>query len=193
MPGIVAIGAGEKGQLLLEHWARNGHEIAAVASADVVLIDVAVEDVDLVGLSPSLAGKIIIDCSSAESESALRSKMSGAEAIADACPAARVVKAFNVINAATLRDVLKHPGPEVGAVYPSGYFCGDDRQAKTLVAGLVSEANLEPIDCGPLANAMLLESLGVLSDYLEKHGCGPVFSISVARDARDRSPLDSVL
>ncbi len=196
MAAIVAVGAGDKGALLLERWSQNGHETAddpaAVRGADVVVVDASAAEADLQRLGNECAGKIVIDCTNVAGVADLRSKTSVAEHIAASCPGALVVKAFNVVGVDMLRFLLKQRGPEVFDTYTSGYYCGDDAKAKSTVAGLMAETNLDPVDCGPLANAMLLESLGVLRAELAP-SCGPIFSISLARAAGNRSPLDSVL
>jgi 8-hydroxy-5-deazaflavin:NADPH oxidoreductase len=115
---------------------------------------------------------------------------SRAETLAQIYPDARIVKAFNAITVDALALVVSHSGPEIGTVYTSGFYCGDDAEAKRVVASLSAEINPDPIDCGPLSNAILLESLGLLGAYFEAHVFDSVFALSVVRPPIDRSPLD---
>jgi 8-hydroxy-5-deazaflavin:NADPH oxidoreductase len=82
---------------------------------------------------------------------------SGAEVIADVAPdGVPVVKAFNTAFAGTL---------VAGAVagHPLDIFiAGDDERARGLVARLVSDGGMRPIEAGSLARARELEALGYL-------------------------------
>jgi predicted dinucleotide-binding enzyme len=49
-----------------------------------------------------------------------------------------------------------------GGINPTGFYCGDDAAAKAVVANLIQETGLEPLDVGPLANARYLEPLAML-------------------------------
>ena len=44
----------------------------------------------------------------------------------------------------------------------SAFFCGDDKNAKAVVAQLSQDIGFDPVDSGPLSNARLLEPLAVL-------------------------------
>ncbi len=79
-----------------------------------------------------------------------------AEEIAKRSPDARVVKAFNSIYFENLEK------PQYGATKAGSFFCGDDDQAKAVVAQLSRDIGFDPVDCGPLTNARLLEPLAVL-------------------------------
>jgi 8-hydroxy-5-deazaflavin:NADPH oxidoreductase len=193
MASIVTIDAGEKGRLLCDIWSRSGHHSTSasedgLADAFVVLFGgFNLEQIIDTGIS--LAGKIIIDCGNPP-DAMVQSRVSRAEALAQAYPDAQIVKAFNTISVEATAFVLKHGGVEIGSVYTSGFYCGDNDEAKAVVAGLISEAKLDPIDCGPLANARLLESIGQLESYLSANVFDSWFAITVVRDATDRSPLD---
>jgi 8-hydroxy-5-deazaflavin:NADPH oxidoreductase len=192
MASIVTIDAGEKGRLLCDIWSGSGHHSTSesedgLADAVVVLFGGNLEQI--IGTGISLAGKIIIDCGN-PADAMVQSRVSRAEALALAYPDAQVVKAFNTISVEAIAFVLKHGGIEIGSVYTSGFYCGDDDEAKAVVAGLISEAKLDPIDCGPLENAYLLESIGKLERYLSANVFESWFAITVVRDATDRSPLD---
>ena len=71
-------------------------------------------------------------------------------------PGALVVKSFNSQGAETLAD------PVYGGLAASGFFCGDDAGAKRIVADLIADVGLEPVDVGPLRQARWLEALTLL-------------------------------
>jgi predicted dinucleotide-binding enzyme len=109
-----------------------------------------------------LSGKILIDCTNPEDpeanyEHALGFSTSGSEQVAQWAPGARVVKAFNHLYGSML---LK--GTDFNGVQASVYTCGDDDEAKAVVASLAQDLGLEPIDVGGLHRARLLEPLGSL-------------------------------
>ena len=79
-----------------------------------------------------------------------------AEEIAAAVPAAKVVKAFNGIHFSLLEK------PVFSGFKADVFYCGDDTEAKGLVAQLIIDTGFEPVDTGPLRNARLLEPLANL-------------------------------
>ena len=189
---IVAVDAGAVGDLLCEIWSRLGHHSVATSFDDpdepgVVLFG----GDDAAALRKRITPRtLVIDCGNPSDRAALRAGPSRAEAIATALGGARVVKAFNTIPLEALAYIAKHNAPEVRGVYPSGFYCGDDEEAKRVVAGLIAETSLDPIDCGPLANASLLESLAFLVDDLAHGAIGDEFAFALVRPPHDRSPLD---
>jgi len=65
----------------------------------------------------------------------------------------RIVSAFHTICAAALQDRER-------VLHGDVMICGDDKEAKDLVAGLVREVkNLRPLDAGPLEASSMVESL----------------------------------
>lgn len=194
MAELVSVNAGEKGHYLCELWARVGHHMTSDTPTDLddasVVLFGGSDPKELQALSPRLAGKIIIDCSNPSDVNTLRAQPSMAETLAKAIPEVQVVKALNAITVDALATIATHGAPKIGTVYASEFYCGDDDEAKRVVAGLLSEINLDPIDCGPLSNAILLEGLGVLERYLEASAFGPSFVLTVLRPETDRSPLD---
>ncbi len=201
---IVAVNASERIQLLLQRWGAGGHHVNSIAleaaaeleeivDADVILLDLqGVGASNAEKLARHLDGKTVIECSNPSNVAELRSgSASIAEQVARACPGAAVVKALNVITSAALRHVLKQGGAEGLEGYTSGYYCGDDQQARRTAGALIDELHLDPIDCGPLTNATLLEALGLLAHHLEgQTAFGPHFTISIVRAHGDSSPLD---
>ena len=81
---------------------------------------------------------------------------SAAEETAKKLPSARFYKAFNAQGAENLAD------PIYDGVPATGFFCGDDDQARAVVAQLITEVGFEALDVGPLKNARLLEPMPLL-------------------------------
>jgi 8-hydroxy-5-deazaflavin:NADPH oxidoreductase len=138
----------------------------AVKDAEVVVIatpwsqEATVKLIQEVG---DLAGKIVIDCTNPLAPNYMSNTLghttSSSEEIAKLIPQAKVVKAFNTIFA----DVMQ-PGKQTFAGYKgTGFYCGDDPEAKEIVARLIDDAGFEPIDAGELKNARYLEPMAQLN------------------------------
>lgn len=188
MAEIVTIDASDVGTILSALWASRGgrhvsSERADLADAQVVLFGGSVGSID--ALSDLLAGKLLIDCGR-ELETEDGASLSRTQRIARALPRTPVVKAFCNPSTDVLRFVVKHGGPEIGTVYVSGLYCGDDPTAKTIVAGLIGETNLDPVDCGGLSRSKLLDAVAALERHLDARYA--MTSIGVKRDG---SPADS--
>jgi 8-hydroxy-5-deazaflavin:NADPH oxidoreductase len=128
-----------------------------------------------------LRGKVIIDCNNpfdAETglvQEAYRSR-SMAEAIAEAAPGVNVVKAYNTIPSAVL---AKDP-PRISGQITTTFLCGDDAEAKALIATLSRDAGLDPLDCGPLERARLVEAAAALMINFIFGGAGPNIALNLA-------------
>jgi predicted dinucleotide-binding enzyme len=187
---IGIVGAGTMARVLATRWAELGHELMvssrspararavaeelgrgvrsgtfaeAAAFGEVVLVAVRWEGVlDAVEQAGPLDGKVLIDPNNlVDTEGwALQVGFSDSfgEQIARRAPGARVVKAFNTV----FSTVLQRPGAQVDGRRTTLFLAGDDPAAKEVVAGLGSELGLDPIDCGPLTSARLLEPLAAL-------------------------------
>jgi NADPH-dependent F420 reductase len=81
---------------------------------------------------------------------------SGAEEIARWAKGAKVVKAFNTTGFQNMEN------PVYGSQGLTMLFCGDDAEAKKIVAGLVRQLGFEPVDVGPLKSARNLEAVAML-------------------------------
>lgn len=124
---IVAIGAGDTGRLLCKLWAHSGGHSTSDAPSDIQGASVVLLG-SARGTTPGevdagLAGKIVIDCSSASNAQALREHSSRAEAVAEQHPGARIVKALNAISVGALEFVAHQKGPEIHEVFTSGFYC----------------------------------------------------------------------
>lgn len=89
---------------------------------------------------------------------------SAGERIAALAPTARVVKSFNTSSVATLAD------PRYDGHDATQFYCGDDPEAKQIVAGLIAQLGMEPVDAGPLRNARYLEATAMLYIHLAIRG-----------------------
>jgi 8-hydroxy-5-deazaflavin:NADPH oxidoreductase len=138
----------------------------AASAADVLVIatpwanNATLEAVQKLG---DLSGKIVIDCTNPLApdyvSNLLGHTTSSAEEIAKLIPRARVVKAFNTIFA----DIME-PGKQTFEGHRgTGFYCGDDPEAKEVVAKLIQDAGFEPIDVGILKNARYLEPMAQLN------------------------------
>lgn len=186
---IGIIGSGNMGSGLGRIWAAKGHEVifsysrsqeklsslaaslpnakagtpAEAAQAEIILLSVRWSDVpDALKQAGSLSGKIVIDCTNP-----LKPDLSGlvighttsaAEEIGRMAPGAKIVKAFNTAFA----QVYEEKSRLFGSRRVSMLYCGDDAEAKSVVAKLISDVGFEPIDCGPLTAARLLEPAAML-------------------------------
>jgi 8-hydroxy-5-deazaflavin:NADPH oxidoreductase len=187
---IGVIGSGNVGSALGRIWGKNGHLIRfssrnpeklkalvesigknasyglpaeAAEFGDVLVLAVpwgqAENAIKSAGI---LEGKILIDCTNPlkpdYSGLAVGGSTSAAEVVASLAPGAKVVKAFH----STFAALMQSESRLFGSINPTGFYCGDDSAAKAIVANLIQETGLEPLDAGPLANARYLEPLAML-------------------------------
>ena len=143
--------------------ARTGTPAEAAQFGDVILLAVPWNAVDAaLAAAGLLDGKIVISCVNPLTPDymglVVGTTTSGAEEIAKKIPGAQVVESFLNIFAGILHSGEMQFGPNV----PSVFYCGEDADAKTLVAGLITDIGLEPIDCGPLKNARFVEPTAML-------------------------------
>lgn len=106
-----------------------------------------------------LGGKVLIDCSNPEGKGGLviGHTTSGAEQIATWAHNARVVKAFNHVYG-QLFDLGSFGDGDAHTLF----YCGDDDEAKSVVAALIREAGYDAVDAGQLKSARYLEPLAML-------------------------------
>jgi len=118
-------------------------------------------------------GAIVVDATNRLIAPRPGSASSGGEEVARLLPGARVVKAFNTIGAENLPSLRDRKTPA------AGFLCGDDAEAKVVVAGLVQAIGFEPFDVGPLAMSSVLEGMTRLWVGLARtHGRGIAYSIT---------------
>ena len=78
------------------------------------------------------------------------------ERLQRAFPQARFVKAFSSVGAARMIN------PKFDGGQPSMFFCGNDAEAKSLVAAVIEQFGWEPADMGSAAAARAIEPLAQL-------------------------------
>lgn len=198
---ISIIGAGNIGGSLGKIWASKGHTVTfgvrnpksektlktlqelgssgtvmfvkdAAAQSEVIVLATPWESVpEVVFQITDMKEKILVDCTNPirpNPEWPLSQGTSAAEEIAKRLPGFQVVKAFNTLGAGNLIDV------SFDSVKADGFLCGNDPEAKKIVAQLAEEVGLRAVDVGGLRNAELLESLAKLWITLAyQQGIGP--------------------
>lgn len=172
----VTLGTRDPGRAAIREWldaaptsARAATYRDAAESGDLIIMAVpgrlVVDTVEGIG-TEVFDGKLVIDPSNpvvfddAEVRSAFGPDDSAAEALQRALPGARVVKAFNQIEAAQ----MTHPAPDEKRPVR---IAGDDEEAKAEVASLLESLGWTVRDLGSLSRAQALES-GVI-DWMAKN------------------------
>jgi len=148
--------------------AKNGTQVSTASLGDVELGDVVVlavwygTNIEIVKqLGDKLAGKVVVDIANPLNATydglATAPDSSSAEDLAKALVAgAKVVKAFNTTYAGTLL------AGQVAGQPLDVFIAGDDEDAKSKVAQLVTDGGLRPIDTGPLSRARQIEGMQFL-------------------------------
>jgi len=165
------IGSGNMGQAIAGLVSKGGNTVELIGhddsdkpvTGDVVVLAVyyaAVADI-IAERGEQLAGKVVVDITNPVNVETFDSLVvpadgSAAAEIAAALPQSRVVKAFNTNFAATLASGT------VGDQTTTVLIAGDDADAKSLLAGIVTAGGLRAIDAGSLRRARELEALGFL-------------------------------
>jgi NADPH-dependent F420 reductase len=157
----------------------------AVRQADVVVLTVPWVNVqEALAAAGDLRGRVIIDATNPlpMTPEGLRQGLvighstSGGEEIARWAEGARVVKAFNTTGWPNMAD------PKFGSQGLSMMLCGDDAEAKKVVADLARQLGFEPVDVGPLRSARYLEAVAMLwIDMAILQGFGTNFGFQVVK------------
>ncbi|ETT27847.1 nucleoside-diphosphate-sugar epimerases [Rhodococcus aetherivorans] len=171
MTTVSILGTGTMGSAIAGLVEKSGNTVQLLGSGDtdqpltgeIVVLAVpypAVSQV-LAQRGEQLAGRIVVDITNPvnfETFDALTvpADASATAEIAAALPHARVLKAFNTTFAATLASGA------VGGASTTVLLAGDDADAKSQLAQLVTGAGLRALDVGSLRRARELEALGFL-------------------------------
>ncbi|MGJ9413515.1 NADPH-dependent F420 reductase [Aeromicrobium sp. CF4.19] len=171
MTTISIVGPGAMGQAIASLAERGGHTVQLIGRADSdaeVTGDVVVLAVPYPALreiistrAGSLAGKIVVDITNPldfETFDALTvpADSSAAAEVATALPQSHVLKAFNTTFAGTLSSGA------IGDLTTTVLIAGDDTDAKSTLADVVTSGGLDALDAGSLKRARELEALGFL-------------------------------
>lgn len=153
--------------------AHRAHSVQhAVQQGNVVILATPYDNAEaILRAAGDLSGKILIDCTNPLNEAfdglRLGFSESAAEKVAHWATGAHVVKAFNTASVATMND------PNYDGQAATMFYCGDCGDAKAVVAGLISDVGMEPVDSGPLIHARYLEPMAMLYIHLAvKQGWG---------------------
>jgi len=171
MTHVTIIGSGNMGQAISGLVSKGGNTVELLrhsdtgkpVTGDIVVLAVphaAIPDI-LAARGDQLVGKVVVDITNPLNFQTFDSltvpaDSSAAAQIAASLPQSRVVKAFNTNLAATLASGT------AGEVPTTVLIAGDDRQAKSQLADVVTAGGLRAIDSGSLRRARELEALGFL-------------------------------
>jgi NADPH-dependent F420 reductase len=171
MTHVTIIGSGNMGQAISGLVSKGGNTVELLrhsdtgkpVTGDIVVLAVphaAIPDI-LATRGDQLAGKVVVDITNPLNFQTFDSltvpaDSSAAAQIAASLPQSRVVKAFNTNLAATLASGT------AGEIPATVLIAGDDRQAKSQLADVVTAGGLRAIDSGSLRRARELEALGFL-------------------------------
>ena len=180
---IAIVGTGRIGANAARLFARAGHEVVlsfsrdqdklealaaelggraaspreAVQAAEVVFFSVPWRMVDeVLEQTGSLAGKIVIDTTNQYGRAGWEDLggRTAAQVNAGRMPGARYTKAFNTLTSGFQAEAAGRTGPDRVVMF----LCGDDEEAKRVVAGLIDDAGFTPVDMGGTADAAPMEA-----------------------------------
>lgn len=140
---------------------------ASAAKADVIVVATP-SDQAIAALTQAgpLDGKVVVDITNPLTPDymglTIGHSTSAAEEIANAFPAAEVVKGFNTLFAQVLGEGAAFAG---GQTAPT-FIASDSERAKATAKSLAESIGFDVIDAGPLKNARYLEPLAGLNIYL---------------------------
>ena len=171
MAHLSIIGTGNMGQAIVAVAGNGGHTVQLLGendtdtqvSGDIVVLAVPYPAVSAViaQRGASLAGKIVVDITNPLNFETFDSLVvpadsSAAAEIAAALPQSRVLKAFNTTFAGTIA------AGTVGPLTTTVLIAGDDTDAKSTLADILTSGGLNAIDAGTLKRARELEAIGFL-------------------------------
>jgi len=153
---------------------RAGTPRGAAQDADALLLAVHWSRVNhVLKQAGDLSGRVIITCSLPmnldDTRLVISGTSSGAEALAEKLPAARIVSAFNTVPSEVLFNVFAARRKKTR---PSLIYCGDDSKAKKIAARLIQDVGFDPVDAGPLRIARYTEPFALLVAQLAYEGKG---------------------
>lgn len=145
--------------------AKDGAKVSTASLGDAELGDIVVlavwygTNIEIAKqLGSKLAGKVVVDIANPLNDTydglATAPDSSSAEDLAKVIASgAKVVKAFNTTYAGTLL------AGQVAGQPLDVFMAGDDEDAKSKVAQLVTDGGLRPVDTGPLSRARQIEGM----------------------------------
>jgi predicted dinucleotide-binding enzyme len=133
---------------------RAGTPAEAAAFGEVVILSVPWDEIDhALAQAGPLDGKIVIDTTNQYGRVSLPAAgVTAAAHNAARMPGARYTKSFNTLTSAFQAEVA---GRDERVAQ---WVCGDDADAKRIVAGLIADAGYLPVDLGGTAGAAVIEA-----------------------------------
>jgi predicted dinucleotide-binding enzyme len=125
-----------------------------------------------------LDNKIVIDLNNSEIPPEFAYEpvtVSHAENLQQQIPRAHVVKAYNTIP----QEIVELSPDRIRQFKVATFIAADDQNARKTVIELSRELGLDPIDCGPLKRARLLEGLADFIRFLMIGGGRPDANFSI--------------
>lgn len=161
-----------------------GEIMETVAFGDVIVLAVPWTSIEETILKAgNLSNKILIDPTNPltpDLKGLAMDNSSAAEKISNLAKNAKVVKAFNMIGARTLNNLI------FDSQRADLFICGDDSHAKQIVRELAIDIGFDVIDVGPLVNARMLEYLALLWIELAfRQQLGPNIAFKLLRRKAD--------
>jgi 8-hydroxy-5-deazaflavin:NADPH oxidoreductase len=180
---IGVIGSGSIGGNCAKQFAKGGHEVMLSGSSEparyeplaaeigdaasvgtpaeaagfgeVVVFSVPWDGIDdAVAAAGGLEGKIVIDTTNQYGKvSPPADGETGAQHNSARMPGARYTKSFNTLTSGFQAETAGREGDERTVQW----LCGDDAEAKQIVAGLIADAGYAPVDVGGNADAAVME------------------------------------
>jgi hypothetical protein len=148
---------GKLAQLATAIGGRAGTPREAVEFGEVVLFSVPWRLVDdVLSEAGPLAGTIVIDTTNQFGGNGWEDLggRTAAQVNAARMPGARYTKSFNTMTAGFQAETAGRAGPDRVVLF----LCGDDEDAKRVVAGLIDDAGFTPVDIGGTADAAPMEA-----------------------------------
>jgi 8-hydroxy-5-deazaflavin:NADPH oxidoreductase len=161
-----------------------GEIMETVAFGDVIVLAVPWTSIEETILKAgNLSNKILIDPTNPltpDLKGLAMNNSSAAEKISNLAKSAKVVKAFNMIGAKALNNLI------FDSQRADLFICGDDSHAKQIVRELAIDIGFDVIDVGPLVNARMLEYLALLWIELAfRQQLGPNIAFKLLRRKAD--------
>lgn len=135
--------------------AGAGAPAEAVAFGEVVVISVPWSELPAaLATAGPLAGKIVIDTTTQFGSPAVPPGQTAAQFNAARMPGALYTKSFNTLTSTFQAQAAGREG-DMRVVQ---WLCGDDPDAKQVVAGLIDDAGFAPVDLGGTAECTVMEA-----------------------------------
>jgi 8-hydroxy-5-deazaflavin:NADPH oxidoreductase len=159
--------------------ARFGSNDEAAAFGDVLLYSLrGVSPSDALAQVSSLENKVLIDLNNSEIPPDFAYEpitISLAEKLQQQVPRTRVVKAYNTFP----QEIIELFPDKIRQFKIATFIAGDDQEARNIVLELSRQIGLDPIDCGPLRRARLIEGVADFIRYLLIGGGKPDANLAI--------------